>query len=31
MGITGVSEIGIKILGDEVKKGSELGVSGVFG
>jgi len=30
-GITGASEIGIKILGDKVEKGCELGVPGAFG
>jgi len=30
-GIAWASEIGIKILGDEVEKGSELGVPGAFG
>ena len=30
-GIAWASEIGVKILGDEVEKGSELGVPGAFG
>jgi len=30
-GIAWASEIGIEVLGDEVEKGSELGVSGAFG
>ena len=30
-GVTGASEVGIEVLGDEVKEGSELGVPGAFG
>ena len=31
VGIAWASEIGIEVLGDEVEKGSELGVPGAFG